>query len=336
MNLKKVAEQIIVITGASSGIGLTTARMAAKKGAKLVLAARSGNALYMLADEINKSGGTAIYVIGDVGKPEDVQKIAAAAIEKFGGFDTWINNAGVGIFGKIEDTRIEDMRHLFETNFWGIVYGSLEAVKTLKRSGGALINVGSIVSDRAVHLQGIYSTSKHAVKGFTDSLRMELEADGAPIAVTLIQPSAINTPFSINAKNYTDQEFRLPPPVYAPETVAEAILHCAETFERNVFVGGGGKSLSALGQYAPRLLDKVMETSAFSDAQKMPHPPVRPREENGLDQPSENLSERGNYDGHTMETSLYTKASLNPAVTVAAAVGIGLGLTLLWRASRRN
>lgn len=336
MKLKNISEQTIVITGASSGIGLTTARAAAKQGAKLVLAARSGNALHMLADEINKSGGEALYVIADVGKQEDVTRIAEKAVERFGGFDTWINNAGVGIFGKIEDTKTEDMRHLFETNFWGIVYGSLEAVKTLKKSGGALINVGSIVSDRAVHLQGIYSTSKHAVKGFTDSLRMELEADGAPVAVTLIQPSAINTPFSINAKNYTDKEFRLPPPVYAPETVAQAILHCAETFERNVFVGGGGKSLSALGHYAPRLLDKVMETDLFADSQKMPNPPARPREENGLDLPSENLSERGNYDGHTMETSLYTKATLNPTVTVAAAVGIGIGLTLLWRASRKN
>lgn len=336
MKLKKLSEQTVVITGASSGIGLTTARAAAKAGAKLVLAARSGNALYMLADEIKKSGGEAIYVIADVGKPEDVRRIADDAVEKFGGFDTWINNAGVGIFGKIEDTTIEDMRHLFETNFWGIVYGSLEAIKTLKKSGGALINVGSVVSDRAVHLQGIYSTSKHAVKGFTDSLRMELEADDAPVSVTLIQPSAINTPFSINAKNYTDQEFRLPPPVYAPETVADAILHCCETFERNVFVGGGGKSLAALGQYAPRLLDKVMESDAFSDAQKMPQPPARPREENGLDRPSENLAERGNYDGHTMETSFYTKASLNPVVTVAAAVGIGIGIAALWRAARKS
>ena len=193
MKLKKLSQQIIVITGASSGIGLTTARMAAEAGAKLVLAARSENALKELTDEINNNGGKAIYVVADVGKQEDVRKIADQANEKFGGFDTWINNSGVGIFGKIEDTSIEDMRQLFETNFWGIVYGSLEAVKTLKKRGGALINLGSVVSDQVVHLQGIYSTSKHAVKGFTDALRMELEADEQPVSVTLIQPSAINT-----------------------------------------------------------------------------------------------------------------------------------------------
>lgn len=333
MELKSLPAQTIVITGASSGIGLTTARMAAKAGAKLVLAARSEQALRDLTDEINEAGGEAIYIVADVGKQEDVGKIAHSAIERFGGFDTWINNSGVGMFGKLEDTNVEDMRHLFETNFWGVVYGSLEAIKTLKKRGGALINVGSTVSDQVVHLQGIYSTSKHAVKGFTDALRMELEADEYPVAVTLIQPSAINTPFSINAKNVTDKKFTLPPPVYAPETVAEAILHCAETFERNVFVGAGGKSLSAVGYYAPRLMDKIMESDAFINSQKLDEPPL---EKDALYQASEYLSERGDYEGHTMESSLYTKASLNPVVTTAALVGIGIGLVALWRASQRN
>lgn len=333
MNLKNLANQIVVITGASSGIGLTMARMAAERGAKLVLAARSENALSELADEINGNGGEAICVVADVGKREDVEKIAQKANERFGGFDTWINNSGIGIFGKIEDTSIEDMRQLFETNFWGVIYGSLEAVKTLKKRGGALINVGSVVSDQVVHLQGIYSSSKHAVKGFTDALRMELEADNHPVSVTLIQPSAINTPFSINAKNVSDSKFTLPPPVYAPETVAEAILHCCENFERNVFVGGSGKSMAAFGHYAPRLMDKIMESDAFINSQKLDEPPL---EKNALNQPSENLSERGNYEGHTMESSIYTKAALHPAVTAVAAVGVGVGLAALWRATQKN
>ncbi|MGI8494148.1 MAG: SDR family oxidoreductase, partial [Pyrinomonadaceae bacterium] len=170
-------------------------------------------------------------------------------------------------------------------------------------------------------------------KGFTDALRMELEADEQPVSVTLIQPSAINTPFPINAKNVTDKKFTLPPPVYAPETVAETILHCCETFERNVFVGGGGKSLSALGYYAPRLTDEVMASDAFANSQKLDEPPL---EKNALTRPSENLSERGNYEGHTMESSVYTQASLHPATTLAAAAGIGLGLAALWRASQKN
>lgn len=336
VKLKKLKDQVIVITGASSGIGLTTAHEAAERGARLVLAARSENALRQLTTEIKRNGGEAVYVVADVGKQEDVKAIARKACEAFGGFDTWINNAGVGIFGKLEETPVEDMRRLFETNFWGIVYGSLEAAKHLKRrgnKGGAIINVGSTVSERVVMLQGIYSTSKHAVKGFTDALRMELEADDAPVSVTLIKPAAINTPFSINAKNFTDSGFALPPPVYAPEVVAEAILHCAETPTRDLFAGGGGKGLAALGYFAPGLTDKIMETKLFSDTQKKNQKP-RPRGANGLDRPSERLAERGDYEGHTMESSLYTQATMRPVMTGALVVGAGLAAAALWRASQ--
>jgi NADP-dependent 3-hydroxy acid dehydrogenase YdfG len=152
--LKRLEDQVVVITGASSGIGLSTARMAATHGARLALAARSEGALRQLADEIKGTGGRAVHVVADVGKREDVRKIAQAAEDEFGGFDTWVKNAGISIYGRIEDVDVEDMRRLFETNFWGLVYGSLEAVARLKRrGGGALINLGSVVSERAVPLQ---------------------------------------------------------------------------------------------------------------------------------------------------------------------------------------
>ena len=114
------------------------------------------------------------------------------------------------------DVATEDLRRLFETNFWGVVYGSRIAVDNLRERGGALINLGSETSDAAVPLQGIYSASKHAVKGFTDAMRMEVEADKLPISITLIKPTAIHTPLPENAKNYLSYEPRLPPPLYAP------------------------------------------------------------------------------------------------------------------------
>jgi short-subunit dehydrogenase len=246
VKLKNLKDQVMVITGASSGIGLTTARAAAEKGAALVLASRNQDALEKLTNEINAAGGSAVYVVADVGNEGDVKKIAAEALNKFGGFDTWVNNAGVSIYGKLEDVPTEDMRQLFDTNFWGVVYGSLVAANNMKKTGGALINVGSTLSDRAIPLQGIYCASKHAVKGFTDALRMELEAEDSPISVTLIKPSAIDTPYKDHARNYLDTKPENPPPVYAPEAVAEAILHCAENPVRDVFVGGGGKALSVL------------------------------------------------------------------------------------------
>jgi short-subunit dehydrogenase len=210
--LKKLRDQVIVITGASSGIGLVTARMAAEKGARLVLAARSEDALRELTQEIEQKGGRATYVVADVSRQEDVHNIARKALERFGGFDTWINDAGVSIYGKLTDVPIEDMRKLFETNFWGEIYGSLEAVKYLRKHGGAIINVGSILSESTAILQGIYSASKHAVKGFTDGLRMELSMDDLPISVTLIKPAAIDTPYTLHAKNYMEREAQHGPP----------------------------------------------------------------------------------------------------------------------------
>src|SRR5678815_3289419 len=258
IQLKPVEVQVIVITGATSGIGLVTARRAARRGARLVLASRSEEALKNLVEEIRDGYGDATYVVADVGDESDVQKIATTAKERFGGFDTWVNNAGVSIYGKFEEVPVADQRRLFETNYWGVVYGSLAAVDQLRHRGGALINIGSALSDRAIPLQGAYCASKHAVKGFTDALRMELEEAGAPISVSLIKPSAIDTPYRQHAKNYLPEAPDNPPPVYAPEVVAEAILHCAEHAVREVFAGGGGKVMSALGYFAPRLLDTFM------------------------------------------------------------------------------
>src|SRR4051812_35843076 len=148
VRLKGVGDQVMVITGASSGIGLATARMAARCGARLVLAARNEEALRQLADEINGSGGQAAYVVADVGSEEDVRRIAHTALERFGAFDTWVNNAGVGIYGRLLDVTTQDSRRLFDTNFWGVVYGSREAARHLRtrKVAGAIINVGSEVS----------------------------------------------------------------------------------------------------------------------------------------------------------------------------------------------
>ena len=328
VRLKSLAEQVIVITGASSGIGLVTARAAARRGARLVLAARSGEELSRLADVINAAGGEAVTVAADVGREEDVERIAEAAVKYFGGFDTWVNNAGVSIYGRVLEVSTEDHRKLFETNYWGVVHGSRVAAQHLRERGGAIINVGSSLSDRAIPLQGTYCASKHAVKGYTDALRMELEEEDAPISVTLIKPSAIDTPYKDHAKNYLPVEPQNPPPVYAPETVAEAILHSAEHPERDVFVGAGGKALSAGGSYAPRLTDKLMEAALF-DIQQTERPSPRGRRD-GLYDATHDLRERGGYDGHVAESSVYTKASLHPLVAGAILLGSGLALAAVW------
>lgn len=332
MKLKKVSEQVMVITGATSGIGLATARAAAKKGAKLVLIARNEDALRQLADEINNSGGQAIFSASDVADSEAMKRAGEAAIEAFGRFDTWINNAGVSIYGKITETPVEDMQKLFETNFWGVVYGSLVAVGHLKTHGGALINVGSVLSDRAIPIQGVYSASKHAVKGFTDALRVEVETDKHPVSITLIKPSAINTPYTEHAKNYTAYEASVPPPVYAPDLVAEAILYCAEHPTRDFTVGEGGKMISLMGKLAPRLTDLAMELTYPSGQQKST-PNRHYGEDTGFAETHSDLRERGNYEGVVLEESIYQRAKLNPLLTGAVLLGGSVALAA-WLGSR--
>ena len=334
LKLKRLSDQVIVITGASSGIGLVTARMAANRGARVVLNARNEEALRRVTEEINASGSKASYVVGDVARLQDVQRIASEASTRFGGFDTWVNNAGVSIYGHMLDQSLEDQRRLFDTNYWGVVHGSMVACAHLRERGGALINVGSVLSDVAIPIQGTYCASKHAVKGYTDALRMELEEEGAPISVTLIKPSAIDTPYTRHAKNLMPVEPMNPPPVYAPETVAEAILHCAENPERDVTVGGGGKVLAEAGSLVPQLTDKVIGAMMF-DVQKSDQPRPANRDDS-LYTPSADGEERGDYPGHVMESSIYTKATLHPILAGSLIAGLGLAAWASWRSLSGN
>ena len=308
--LKKLSEQVMVITGATSGIGLTTARMAADGGARMVLAARNAEALNQLVEELGARGAQALAVPTDVGIRDDVAKLGQTAIDRFGRIDTWVNNAGVSIFGRHEDVTDDDRQRLFQTNFWGVVHGSLEALRRMRRDGGALINLGSEVSDRALPLQGIYSASKHAVKGFTDSLRMEIEKDGVPISVTLIKPAAIDTMLTVHAKNYLQHEPRLPPPLYAPEIVASAILHAAQHPQRDVYVGGAAKMIAVGSFHMPRLFDHYMKATMFKQQQSdRPAPPDRRDTLYASD--SHELQQRlGAQYSHVHERSPYTAMAL--------------------------
>jgi len=263
MKLKPVEQQVIVITGASSGIGLATAEAAAQRGARLVLASRSQDTLNELAREIATHGGEAISVVADVSDRRQVQHIADAAIQRFGRIDTWVNNAGLSIYGRLEEVRDEDSRRLFDINFWGVVHGSLVALPYLRLQGVALINVGSEVSEAVVPLQGMYSASKHAVKGFTDALRVEVqEIDQAPVSITLIQPTAVDTPFPEHARNYMPLEPKLPTPQIDPEQVAEAILKAAEDPTRDTKVGAMASLNTAAAKLFPGLGDKMSAKQA--------------------------------------------------------------------------
>jgi NAD(P)-dependent dehydrogenase (short-subunit alcohol dehydrogenase family) len=335
MRLKPVGEQVVVLTGASSGIGLATARALADHGAKLVLVARNEAALKDIAHDCEAKGVRAIAVVADVGRFEDMERVAEAAIQEFGGFDTWINNAGVAIFGTVEQIPLEDHRRLFDTNYFGVLHGCLVATKHLRQRGGKIINMGSVLSDRADILQGPYSASKHAVKGLTDALRMELEEAGAPILVTLIKPSAIDTPYMEHARSYLDSPgTKNPPPSYDPELVARAIIFACENDRRDIVIGFGGWALSLMGALAPRLTDYAME--ANGRIMQESSDPGRTERRDNLYAPREDGAERSSLSGGSRRTSLFLEAQLHPAsllpgAALATAAGIGFAALRMLR-----
>jgi NAD(P)-dependent dehydrogenase (short-subunit alcohol dehydrogenase family) len=320
--LKRLSDQVIVITGASSGIGLTTAEMAAERGAAVVLAARSEAELNAAAARIRERGGRAAAVVADVTDPAQVEQIARRALIEFGRIDTWVNNAGVSVYGTLEDVPMADKRRLFDTTFWGVVHGSETAVPHLRQHGGVLINVGSVLSDMVAPLQGIYTAAKHAVKGYTDALRMELEIAGAPILVTLIKPGPIDTPYTQHARNYMAREPNHPSPAYPPEEVAHAILRSAERPVREIVVGGVPRMQIAMQTLAPRLSELFAERAMVS-GQQSDQPPYS---KDSLYAPSgEDYGQRRSNGKapSVMRSSMYTRAVLSDAMRAAPLVLAG-------------
>ena len=329
VRLKRVNEQVIVITGGSSGIGLATAQLAAHMGARVLLTSRDAVDLEHAVEQIRANGGAATFVTADVADLDAMKRVAAAAVREFGTIDTWINNAGVSIYGRLEDVGLMDARRLFETNYWGVVHGTLAALPHLRARGGALINVGSVLSDTGYPLQGHYTASKHAVKGLTDSLRLELESEGAPVAITLIQPAAIDTPYPEHAKSYLGVAPTHQPPVYAPEVVARAILRSAEHPERNVLVGGGAKVFDTVERFMPRMGDRFKEATALEGQRT--NKPIREGDTLFGPRPGD-ARVHGHYQGHVMRSSAYTRARLYRGQTLLGLAIAGAAVALLDRA----
>jgi short-subunit dehydrogenase len=325
--LKQLSDQTIVITGASSGIGRTIAEMAAQRGARVVLASRNETALLDVVATIRAQGGEAFHVKADVTNADDVDRIAQEAIDRFGGFDTWVNDAGTAVYGKNADIPLHEKRHVFDVNFWGVVHGCRSALKHLRVRGGAIVNIGSVASDLSQPLLGIYSASKHAVKGYTESLRLELEEEGAPVSISLIKPSSINTPLIAHARIRMATEPEYAPPVYSPELVAEAVLHCAQRPTREVTVGGGGRLLTIFSSIVPRLTD-IYQNRIELRQMKSETPSDR---HDNFDEVDRSLlyGRMGPSKRKVFRRSAYTSAVLSDAFRTGAVV-VGVVLVASW------
>ena len=273
MQLKPVGEQVVVLMGASSGIGRETAVRFARKGAKVVASARGEEGLDSLVQEIRDEGGEAIAVPADTSEFEQVKAVADRAVQEYGRLDTWVHLAAVGLFATFEQTTPVEFARVIDVNLMGQVYGAMAALPHIKREGrGALIHISSVEAKRSFPFHSAYGASKHGIDGFLEALRVELRHEGWPIGVTQVMPATINTPFFDKGRTKLGVKPVGVPPIYEPETVANMILYAAENPARDLVSGGAAQALILNQRLSPRILDAILTTRVGFSPQKTEEP----------------------------------------------------------------
>ncbi len=336
MKLKPIAQQVVVILGASSGIGRETALRFAERGAKVVVAARSEPGLASLVDEITARGGQGAYAVCDVTDFAQVEHVADTAVRTFGRIDTWVNVAAVSVYARFEDTTPEEFRRVMEISYLGQVHGALAALPRLRQAGGgALIGISSVEGIVSLPLHSAYSASKHAVEGVLDGLRRDLLAEGAPISVTSVKPGTINTPFFNNARNKMDVKPKGPPPIYQPGVVADCVLYAAEHPVRDLFAGGGGRMMAVGHIFAPTLVDAMLARLGIASERTEEPQPHRAPGNLFAPRVDDNRIE-GDFSTRARRFSLYTWLETHRWARPLVVSGMLAGTTLLLTRGRKR
>jgi NAD(P)-dependent dehydrogenase (short-subunit alcohol dehydrogenase family) len=329
MQLKPISEQVVAVVGASSGIGRKTALEFAQRGAKVVVAARSQAGLDSLVEEIRSAGGDAVSVVADVAEFAQVKAIADHTIETYGRLDTWVHVAATGVLAPFDQITPEEFKRVIDVVLMGQVYGAMAALPHLKREGrGALIHISSIEGRRALPLQSPYSSAKHGLEGFLESLRVELKHEGIPISVTSIKPSVINTPYYNHVRTKLGVKPTGIPPYYQPSLVADAILSVAEHPRRDFIVGDIGRGLDVLQRLSPQLVDAILLLIAFR-GQRTGEPKFESAADNLFEPMSDDYRVEGDF-SHLTIPSFSDWLSKQPLKKSFLVVGTTLvGATLL-------
>ncbi|MEV8312199.1 SDR family oxidoreductase [Streptomyces flavidovirens] len=257
----RVRDSVVVITGASSGIGRATALAFARKGCPVVLAARREEALEAVRQECERHrGAEALVVPTDVTDAKAVDDLARRAVQRFGRIDVWVNAAAVTVFGPFEEVPLEDFRKVMDVNVMGYVHGARAALRVMREQGrGTLVNVSSIVGVVSQPYTHAYGMSKHAIRALSASLRQELRLEKAKhIQVCTVLPATIDTPLFEHAANYTGRKPVAMPPVYSPERVARTIVDLVRVPRREVVVGPMGRSMVLQSRVAPGMVERMM------------------------------------------------------------------------------
>ncbi|WP_126173066.1 SDR family oxidoreductase [Altericroceibacterium xinjiangense] len=329
VKLKPLAEQVVVVIGAASGIGRETALRFGEAGASVLVAARDEDALRSLVAEIERAGGQAAHAVCDVADFAQVEAVARLAEERFGRVDTWVNDAAVAVYARFWDTKPDEFRRVMDVNYMGQIHGTLAALPLLRRQGGALIAISSVESMVSLPLHSAYAASKHAVEGAMDALRREIMAEGWPVSVTSVKPATIDTPLFPNSRNTMDVKPKGPPPYYDPAVVADCVLYAAQHPVRDMYAGGAARMMVANQHLAPGLMDQAL--SRFGIPASRTEQPDPGGSEGNLQAPSGDSRRSGGLPRGGRRFSLYTWMETHPGAAKVVAGGALAGALLLNR-----
>lgn len=331
MNGDELKNEVVVITGASAGLGRAAAREFGRHGAKVGLIARGIDGLEAAKREIELAGGNALVLPLDVADANAMEKAAASVEREFGPIDIWVNNAMASVLSPVKEMQPEEYKRVTEVTYLGVVYGTLAALRRmLSRDRGTIIQVGSALAYRSIPLQSAYCAAKHAIAGFTDSLRCELIHDKSRVRVTMVQMPALNTPQFGWVKSRLKHKAQPVPPIFQPEVGAKAIYWAAHHVRREMYVGWPTVEAIVGNKVAPGLLDHYLGKNGFASQQTCePEDPDRP--DNLWEPLKGDHGAHGTFESRAHDSSWELRASLGRRWIGAAVAAIAAAV---WLASR--
>ncbi|HVM16567.1 MAG TPA: SDR family oxidoreductase [Gaiellaceae bacterium] len=323
MAKKPISEQVVVVTGGSYGLGRAIARAAASRGAKVVVAARNADALEQTVREVEERGGEGLAVAADVASQVENETIVERAVERFGRIDTYVACATVTVYSEVERLEPDELRRVFDVNFFGRVHGFHAVLPHLKESRGTFVDVNSALAYRGIPLQAAYCATKASLRTFLESARVELAREGAGVDISVVLPGAINTPqFDVSRQKLGKQPQPVPP-IYQPEAIAEATLHCFERPIRELPIGWGAQKLLWGQKLSPRAGDLVLLKTGWSQ-QNTGEPKPVDAPDNLFETLPGDRGARGRFSDRSSETTAWTSLRLQPSVrTLLTLLGVG-------------